>query len=267
MGDTTPGQSPVSAGKRWDPELYDGRHSWVWKYGADLLELLSPRKGERILDLGCGTGHLTQQIALAGAEVAGLDISLPMIEQARKNYPELNFVLADASAFEFSQPFDAVFSNAALHWMVQPREVVACVARALNPGARFVAEFGGKGNLRALREALDDAWKAVGLRQHEQWNPWYFPSIGEYASLLEQHGLAVQSAWLFDRPTALEDGESGLRAWLEMFACDLLERTPPELREKLIQGVEERLRPTEFREGVWNAGYRRIRILARRGPF
>lgn len=206
MGGQTPGPYTASSEKRWDPALYDSKHSFVWKYGRELIELLAPQKGERILDLGCGTGHLTQQIALTGAEVTGLDISPAMIEQARKNYPDLEFFQADAAAFESARPFDAVFSNAALHWMTKPEAVVECVAHALQPGGRFAAEFGGKGNIAALRNAIRQALRAPGIARNEEWNPWYYPSIGEYASLLERHGLAVRYATLFDRPTALEEG-------------------------------------------------------------
>ena len=144
VGERTPAPSRVSCEKQWDPALYDGKHSFVWKYGAELMELLAPQRGERVLDLGCGTGHLTQQMTLTGAEVIGLDVSPAMIEQARRNYPHIEFVQADAAAFEFAQPFDAVFSNAALHWMTQPEAVVECVARALQPGGRFSAQFCGQ---------------------------------------------------------------------------------------------------------------------------
>ena len=267
VGERRSAPSRVSSEKQWDPALYDSKHSFVWKYGAELIELLAPQKGERILDLGCGTGHLTHQMAFTGAEATGLDISPAMIEQARTNYPDLDFVRADAAAFEFAQPFDAVFSNAALHWMTEPEAVVACVARALKPGGRFAAEFGGKGNIAALRNAIRQALRAPGIARDEEWNPWYYPSVAEYASLLERHGLAVRYATLFDRPTALEEGERGLRIWLEMFASGLLESLPPDQREELIQTVEDQLRPTKFRDGTWYADYTRIRVLARREPL
>lgn len=267
MSEPTPGPSPASSEKRWDPALYDSKHSFVWKYGRELIELLAPRTGERVLDLGCGTGHLTHQIALTGAEVTGLDLSPAMIEQARRNYPELEFVQADAAAFEFARPFDAVFSNAALHWVTQPEAVVECVARALQPGGRFAAEFGGKGNIGAIRQAISQALRAPGIARNQEWNPWYYPSIGEYAGLLERQGLAVRYATVFDRPTALEEGERGLRIWLEMFATSLLETLSPEQKESLIRHVEDLLRPTQFRDGAWYADYSRIRVLARREPF
>lgn len=244
--------------------MYDSKHSFVWKYGLELIELLAPQRGERILDVGCGTGHLTSQLALTGASVTGLDHSLAMIEQARVNYPDLEFVEGEAADFAFPEPFDGVFSNAALHWVKRAEDVVVCVARALNPGGRFVAEFGGKGNIRAIHVALLQSLGDLGLANDPGWNPWYYPSIGEYASLLERHGLAVRHAVLFDRPTPLEEGERGLRLWLEMFVGDLLDTLPPEAREQVIQSVERRLRPSRFRDGSWIADYARIRVLARR---
>ena len=249
--------------KSWDAAIYDQKHSFVWKFGAAVIELLAPRKGERILDLGCGTGHLTHQIALSGAEVIGLDRSADMIEQARKNYPEVRFVLADAADFEFPLPFDAVFSNAALHWMKEQARVTACIARALKSGGRFVAEFGGKGNLQAIRRAIPRALEEMRIPiEGDWWNPWYYPTIGEYASLLERHGLAVRSALLFDRPTALEDGARGLRTWIEMFRSDLLASLPPDTLPDFLDRMERHLRPVLFRDGVWYADYQRIRVVA-----
>src|SRR5690242_15677096 len=123
----------------WDAALYDDKHAFVWKQAASLLELLAPQPGERVLDLGCGTG----QLAAAGAEVVGLDHSPAMVEQARRLYPQLRFELGDARRFAFAKPFDAVFSNAALHWVREPEAAIACIRDALKPGGRFVAEFGG----------------------------------------------------------------------------------------------------------------------------
>jgi trans-aconitate 2-methyltransferase len=247
--------------KHWDADLYDRSHSFVWKHGAALLDLLAARPGERILDLGCGTGHLTAQIAAAGSAVLGIDNALAMIEQARRAYPALHFEVADARAFVFPQPFDAVFSNAALHWVKPPERAIACVRRALKPGGRFVAEFGGKGNVQAIAAALTDAARAVGVELPD--NPWYFPGIGEYAGLLEAGGLEVTFALLFDRPTALE-GEQGMRRWVEMFGSWALAAVPAARREEFFRTVEDRLRPTLYRAGTWYADYRRLRVMARR---
>jgi trans-aconitate methyltransferase len=246
---------------RWDASLYDGRHAFVWKQGAGLVELLAPRSGERILDLGCGTGHLTAQIAAAGAEVVGIDRAAAMIDEARGNYPGLDLRIADARNFSLEQPFDAVFSNAVLHWVQPPEAVVASVQGALKPGGRFVAEFGGRGNVQQIVAALDEASRNVGAGPFQDF--WYFPGIAEYADLLEEHGLEVVFATLFDRPTALE-GDQGMRNWVAMFANELLTRIAPERREAFLRDIEARLRPTLHREGTWLADYRRLRVVARR---
>ena len=252
----------VASQKTWDAGLYDSTHSFVWRYGAELIELLAPQPGERILDLGCGTGHLTHRIAQSGAQVIGLDRSLTMLAAARKNYPGLPLLAADATRMAFARPFDAVFSNAALHWILDAEGVVRCIARCLRPGGRFVAEMGGKGNIEQFRAAVHSALDAWGYPEGKNWNPKYFPRAEDYSALLEQHGLRVRSAVLFDRPTPLDGGENGLRLWLEMFEQVTLNRIVPEHRELFVKRVEDTLRPTLFRDGKWSADYVRLRLLA-----
>jgi trans-aconitate methyltransferase len=246
----------------WNPSRYDEKHPYIWRLAVDLIDLLNPKSGERILDLGCGTGHLTGRIAALGAEVIGIDASAEMIVQARKNYPDLRFEIQDARDFHFALPFDAVFSNAALHWIKEPERVITCIAGALRPGGRFVTEFGGKGNIERIIGAIREACKAAGSPLKEEAVPWYFPSIGEYAPLLERNGLAVTEAFLFDRPPPLEGGEVGLRDWIETFAGSLLQPIPPDRRSAVIQTVEEALRPTLFQNGIWQADYKRLRLKA-----
>ena len=139
-------QRPVT--KTWDATTYQARHSYVFVHGENLVELLEPQPGERILDLGCGSGQLTAKIAESGAEVWGIDQSAEMIAEARRNFPDLQFEVGDAASFTVPKPFDAIFSNAALHWVKDAEGVAASVARALLPGGRFVLEMGGKGNVQ-----------------------------------------------------------------------------------------------------------------------
>ncbi|HBI45338.1 MAG TPA: SAM-dependent methyltransferase [Planctomycetales bacterium] len=243
----------------WDAGLYNDKHAFVWQYGASLVGLLAPKAGERILDLGCGTGHLTAQIAQAGATVVGLDHSAEMLEQARSAYPLLQFIQGDARDFTFAEPFDAIFSNAVLHWIQPPEAVIRCVRDALRPGGRFVAEFGGRGNVRRVLAVLRDAAEQMGIAADLPQS--YFPSLSEYATLLEAAGLEVQSALLFDRPTPLERAD-GLRDWVKMFRRPTLESLPAERREEFLQNVEEAARPQLFRDGGWVADYRRLRVVA-----
>jgi trans-aconitate 2-methyltransferase len=243
--------------------LYESRHSFVWNFGADMLPLLAPASGERILDLGCGPGQLTAKIAEAGAEVVGIDHSPDMIGQARQNYPQLQFKLANATSFQFDTPFDAVFSNAVLHWVTDAEAVVENVAASLKPGGRFLAEFGGKRNVGALLRAAETVLERSGFVYR---NPWYFPSIGEYATLLEKHGLEVNAAWHFDRLTMLDEGDDAMSDWIETFGSVVLEPAPRALWPSLTRQIEEILRPQLFREGRWYMDYVRIRIKAAKTP-
>jgi len=246
----------------WNSALYEGSHAFVWQYGESLLELLVPKAGERILDLGCGTGQLTEKIAQSGAFVHGIDSSLSMISTARSNYPQLDFAVANARNFQVNEPLDAVFSNAVLHWIKEPDAVINCVAKALKPGGRFVAEFGGKGNVGAIVRALLSVLSEIGCEEPQALNPWYFPSIGEYAGLLEKQGFDVGYAVLFDRPTPLEGGSAGMANWIKMFAGGFLSGLSDDVRSHVIRTVEEHLRSVLYRDGNWNADYRRIRIVA-----
>lgn len=245
----------------WNTTLYESNHAFVWQFGEDLLKLLSPQPGERILDLGCGTGQLTEKIALAGSEVMGIDLDSEMIEKAKLNYPHLQFAVADARNFQV-QPVDAVFSNAVLHWIPEPDAVVRCLKQALKPGGRFVAEFGGKGNIKAIAIALESVLEASGYATPQTKIPWYFPSIAEYAAVLEQQGFDVIYAVLFDRPTPLEHADAGMANWIKMFASRFLTGLSEEQQTQVIQAVEQRLKPTLYRDGKWWADYRRIRIAA-----
>lgn len=245
--------------QNWDSSLYDDRHSFVWKSGASLIDILRPEAGERILDLGCGTGHLTSKLAESGASVTGMDSSPPMVAQARQNFPAVKFVLADAANFHFDDPFDAVFSNAALHWIHDAEGVIRSVRAALRPGGRFVLEMGAKGNIGRIRKAIEEVLSASGRSPR---SPWFFPSLAEYATLLEKRGFEVRTAQFFDRWPKLEHPERGLREWLEMFAGSYFEGIPGAERDALVRVIEERLRPELFRDGAWWADYRRLRIDA-----
>jgi trans-aconitate 2-methyltransferase len=238
----------------WDTELYEARHGFVWRLGEGVVELLKPQAGERILDLGCGPGQLTKKIAESGAEVVGLDASPEMIGQARQNYPELRFVLQDAAAMNYESEFDAVFSNAALHWMLDPVAVVRGVSRALKTGGRFVAEMGGKGNIQTIVSAIHGV---VSKYRPIPASRQYYPSVSEYTTILEAHGLEVRTAQLFDRPTPLE-GDAGMENWISQFKMYYFEGLPAAALSEAVADLRGKLR----NEKGWYADYRRLRFEA-----
>lgn len=248
----------------WDAKHYDERIGFVSRLGMGLIELLKPRQGERIIDLGCGTGDLAHEISRKGATCVGLDYSADMIEAARRKYPDMSFRVANAERFGLErdeEPYDAVFSNAALHWMLRPEDVIESIWHALRPGGRFVAEFGGSGNVRTIVEALAAQLEAENVDWRARY-PWYFPTIGEYAPLLEKHSFEVRFAELYDRPTPLGDGEDGMRNWLHAFAGPLLEGLEPHRNEHIVKQCLRTLSSDLFRDGEWFADYRRIRVAA-----
>jgi trans-aconitate methyltransferase len=250
------------ASAEWNAKLYDAKHDFVWKYGSDVVSLLDPRAGERILDVGCGTGHLTAQIAASGANVTGVDRSGEMISAARLAYANLKFEISDARNLSYWEEFDAVFSNATLHWIHEPELVLQSVWKALRTGGRFVAEFGGNKNIRAMQDAFDKALVELGAAKPGEVQPWYYPSVSEYSTLAEKNGFEVRLITLFDRPTGLADGAAGMRNWIVMFGAEYLANAGEERREGFLRKVEEMLRPKLFRDGQWWADYRRLRLVA-----
>jgi trans-aconitate 2-methyltransferase len=246
------------AADTWDSSLYEDRHSFVWRSGEELLDLLDPKPGERILDLGCGTGHLTAQIAERGAEVVGIDSSVSMIAQARQNFPKLKFQLADARDFRFDTPFNGIFSNAVLHWIRKAEKPIESMALALKPEGRIAIEMGGKGNIAHIRAATEAVLREAGYQARDVW---YFPSIGEYTPLLEKQGFGVTLAQNFARDSRLEHPERGMREWLEMFGGAYFDDVPAGAREALVRKIEERLKPVLWRDGAWYADYRRLRVV------
>ncbi len=248
----------------WDAEGYDRSFGFVSGYGRELLGLLGPEPGERVLDLGCGTGELAAALTELGVEVRGIDADAAMIAQARANHPGIHFEQADAHDVVVAEPVDAVLSNAALHWMLDPAVVIARVRAALRPGGRFVAEFGGQGNVAIIRSAVRDAAVAAGTDPTRLNSPWFFPSPAEYATLLEAGGFRVRRMEHFDRFTALDDGSDGIVDWLRMFGTGLLTGVSTDLRDQVIQDAAERCRPVLFRDGRWHADYVRLRVWAER---
>jgi SAM-dependent methyltransferase len=243
--------------QRWSARRYAETAHFVPALGAPVLDLLAPQPGERILDLGCGDGVLTQKIAAAGAAVIAVDAAPDMVAAARAR--GLDARLVSGQELAFAAEFDAVFSNAALHWMRPIERVLAGVRRALQPGGRFVGEMGGHGNIAAVRVALGAVLKRRGL-EVARLIPWYFPSADAFRGKLEVAGLAVEEIALIPRPTLLE---AGLEAWLDTFVGDFLGVLPEAERRAACAEVVELCRPVLMDEtGTWIADYVRLRFRA-----
>lgn len=247
---------------KWDANLYDDKHAFVFQYGESVLELLGVKPGERILDLGCGTGHLAKKIWEEGAEVIGIDASPEMIAQAKGNYPELDFMVANGASFSLDEPFNAVFTNATLHWIHDADGVIKSVYNALKPGGRFVGEFGGKGNNQLMLAAAATVLKAHGYLKGEFTLPWYFPSTAEYATRLEAGGFRVTFATHFDRPTLLQDGREGIAKWFRMFGDSIFKTVPANELPQILNEITDLLQPTNEVDGQWFADYKRLRFIA-----
>lgn len=243
----------------WDPEAYARNAQFVSDLGQGVVELLRPCAGERILDLGCGDGTLALALAQAGATVVGIDSSPEFVTAARAR--GLDARVMDAQQLAFTAEFDAVFSNAALHWMRDADAVIAGVRRALKPGGRFVGEFGGHGNVAAIQTALIAVLKSRGVEGAGR-SPWYFPTAEGYRTKLEAHDFTVETIVTIPRPTPLP---TGMRGWLETFAGSFLEGIEDADRSALLDEVASLLSPSLCDEsGRWIADYVRLRFAAKK---
>ena len=241
----------------WDPDRYARNARFVADLGAPVVELLAPRAGERILDLGCGDGALTAKLVSLGCHVIGVDASVLQIDAARKL--GLDARVMNGEALDFDSEFDAVFSNAALHWMRDPAKVIAGVHRALKPHGRFVAELGGHGCVAKIKKALVEALNRRGI-DGQAAVPWYFPTVEDYSQHLTSGGFEISHIALIPRPTPLPGDVTG---WLETFAESFTSTLPPADRPAYIAEVREALRPQLCdAEGKWTADYIRLRFAA-----
>ena len=246
----------------WDSKTYANNARFVSDLGMPAVEWLNPRTGERILDLGCGDGALTSKLRDFGCEVIGVDSSPDFINSAKSL--GLDARLLDGHNLNFSNEFDAVFSNAALHWMKQPDQVIDGIWKSLRPEGRFVGEFGGHGNVSTIEAALRKVLKKYGI-DADTINPWYFPTVEDYQARLEARGFIVNEIALISRPTALPTNISG---WLSTFANPFTSAVAISERDAFLAEVIASLKPTLHDAlGQWYADYVRLRFSASKLPL
>lgn len=246
----------------WNPDLYDNKHDFVFKFGEEIVELLNPQNNETILDIGCGTGDLTKKIAELCGKITGIDNSNEMIQTAQKKYPEISFIHADAKDYQFDNKFDAIFSNAVLHWIPQADIMIRNANNHLKIGGRYVVEFGGKGCNYSIINTLKEQLDKEGLNYPSIESMLYYPSVSQYSTILENNGFEVNLALLFDRPTELKEGINGLQYFIEMFLNWLFKYVSDFDKSAIIDKTIDILKPQIFNGTSWIADYRRIRILA-----
>jgi trans-aconitate methyltransferase len=247
----------MSLSTSWNPQTYSQNARFVSDLGEPLLQLLDPRANERILDLGCGDGALTEKIAAHGSFVIGVDASAAQVLAAQQS--GLLVAVMDGQRLSFKPRFDAVFSNAALHWMREPEKVIEGVANCLKPSGRFVGEFGGKGNVEIIRAALHAPLRKRDI-DPSMVDPWYYPSTEEYTRLLNKFAFTVESIELIPRPTKLP---GDILAWLEVFAQPFFKALVDSERRKYLEEVRNELAPPlQQPDGTWLADYVRLRFKA-----
>lgn len=246
-----------SPAQDWSAEGYARNARFVAELGEPVVDWLAPKPGERVLDVGCGDGALTASIVARGADVVGVDSSPSLVEAARARGIDARAM--DVYALPFREEFDAAFSNAALHWMLEPDLALANISRALKPRGRFAGEMGAQGNVAAISTAILAVLRAHGIDGEARW-PWYFPTPAEYAERLETHGFVVLRMELIPRPTPLP---TGMRGWLDTFANPFLAGVSDAERGEILEEVTSLLAPSlRGRAGAWTADYVRLRFSA-----
>ena len=268
MEHNIPMTQPAShSAQTWDSSRYAANGRFVATLGAPVVALLSPQPGEHILDAGCGDGALTEQLAASGSILRGVDASLPMVEAARARGLAVDH--ANLTDLPYNSEFDAVFSNAALHWIPEPLQpaALAGIRRALRPGGRFVAEMGGFANIASIRVALSVVLARYGL-DAEALAASFYPSADHYGSLLQAAGFSSQTIEIIPRPTPLPNGPDGMSVWLNTFRNGVLDLIPNAAdRAEAVAATVDLLKPIlqDAPTQNWTADYIRLRFHVTRG--
>lgn len=243
--------------QKWDAQAYAKTARFVSDLGIGAVELLAPKPGETIIDLGCGDGALTKKLVEAGATVIGIDADEDMVAAAKEN--GIDARVADAHDFELPEIVDAVFSNAALHWLTEPSAALKQVYAHLKPGGRFVGELGGHGNIASVVTALRAVAMQWGLGKECLPN-WFFPSSDHFHDLLEEAGFVVPEMTIFPRITYVP---AGMEAWLQLMTAKTLGKLPVNEREQFCADVAKLLEPAlKTENGQWHIDYVRIQFMA-----
>ncbi len=243
----------------WNSALYDTSHDFVAEYGKGLLEFVPKNDCQVILDLGCGTGVLTAQLAELCNKVIGVDSSQSMIEKAKKQFSSIEFMICDALALPFENEFDVVFSNAVFHWISDHDALLKNIHKVLKPQGVLVCEFGARGNIAAIENAFTEVCNGLGYRYKPKFN---FPTAEEFGILLERNSFVVDKISDYDRPTVLRDGEQGLANWMKQFYASELTIMPDDIQAEVFEQVEELTRSILWNGIEWVADYRRLRVIA-----
>ena len=244
---------------KWNSTLYDKKHDFVAGYGKGLLEFVPKNDEQAILDLGCGTGTLTVQLADLCNKIVGVDSSQSMIVKAKEQFSHIEFKVCDALALSFENEFAVVFSNAVFHWISDHDALLKNIHRALKLKGLLVCEFGAKGNIATIENAFVKARNSLGYDYEPKFN---FPTVDDFGKLLENNGFVIDRIYDYDRPTVLKDNEQGLVDWMKQFFASELAVMPEHIQAMVFEKVEEFTRGTLWNGAEWVADYRRLRTIA-----
>lgn len=243
----------------WNSQLYDNKHDFVAEYGKGLLEFVPDNKEQIILDLGCGTGTLTAQLRNLGSKIIGVDSSQSMIDKAKEQFDNIEFMIYDALDLPFENEFNVVFSNAVFHWISDHDALLSNVHKVLKSDGLLVCEFGANGNIATIENAFVEVCSSLGYDYTPKVN---FPTCESFGKLLEGNGFVIDKIYDYDRPTPLKDGEQGLANWMKQFFASELAVMPEDVQVTVIKKVEELTRETLWNGKEWVADYRRLRAIA-----
>lgn len=244
---------------KWNSKLYDSKHDFVAEYGKGLLEFIPNDKNQKILDLGCGTGTLTKEIANSCQYVLGIDGSKEMIEQAKITYPELEFEVGDALKMSYEGQWDVVFSNAVFHWILDHDQLLSNIKSSLRGSGQLICEFGGYGNIGTIENGFKNVLNSIGYDYTSKFN---FSTTEKFALLLEKNDFIADELYIYDRPTVLKDGEKGLYNWAKQFFASDLANFDKNEQEKILLELEKQVRNELWDGSNWIADYKRLRAIA-----